>query len=439
MANQSTDKLVSAGDIIIEDVRLVSYNGFEINIKKLLASFVIYEDIYSNGISGSITILDAQNLAKNVPLIGQEELYISFYTPGVDSQAKNLRAKVFKVSAQLHGDEGSVTTLLKLEFASPLIVLSNTLKMNRSMVTMPYSKMVRSIYDDLKKLDSKLPNLDVEETVGTPSVIISNWSPLYAINWMSYRSTSSRNSMACDYVFYEDLLGYKYRSISSMKEMQPVCTYRNISPGSSRDPNTGERNVERELRSIMQHTIGEVNDKMRLATLGTFASTQLVVETTTKSYYTQDYSYKADFNKMPKMNSYPIVNYDNPVQESVTAYMKYHMKSHYSFDGTDDSNFIDKSLNRQAQMNLMNNFTMSIKVFGDSTIRPGDIVNIEFTAPESREKTDEELDKYLSGKYMVVCICHEYMEGLHEMLLTISRDSYSEPIPDNKEKDISES
>lgn len=436
---QSTDKLMNAGDIIIDEVRLVSYNGFEINIKKLMASFVIYEDIYSNGISGHIIILDAQNLAKNVPIIGQEELYITFYTPGVDREPKKMRAKVFKVSGQLHGDEGKVTTLLKLEFVSPLVAISNTLKLNRALKSMPYSEMVNSIYEDMKKIDPKLPNIEIESTAGSPSVMVANWSPLYAINWMSYRSTSKKDSMASDYVFYEDLLGFKFKSISSLKVKAPVCTYRNMVPGSFRDPNTGERLIEKELRAITKHTIGDVNDKLRQSALGMFSATQLVVETTTKSYYKTDYSYKSAFTKMAKMNSYPVVNFDNTIQDSATAYMKYHMKSHYGFDGADDSNFIDKSLIRQAQMNLMNAFTMSIRVFGDSTIRPGDIVNIEFTAPENREKTDEEIDKYLSGKYMVVCVCHEYAEGLHEMLLTISRDSYSEPIPDKKQKDIFES
>lgn len=433
---QSTDKLINAGDVIIDEVRLVSYSGFEINIKKLMAAFVIYEDIYSNGISGHILVIDSQNLAKNVPIIGQEELYITFYTPGVDREPKKLRAKVFKVSSQLQGEEGRVATVLKLEFVSPLVTLSNTLKLNRSMKSMPYSDMVKSIYEDMRKIDSKLPEIETENTAGSPSVVLTNWNPLYAINWMCYRSTSKRDSMASDYVFYEDLLGFKYKSLSSLKKQPIVFNYRTMVPGSFRNPETGERIIEKELEVIMNHSIGDVNDKLKQSALGMFSSTQLVVETTTKSYYKTDYSYKSAFTKMAKMNSYPLLTFDNTLQESATSYMKMHMKSHYAFDGADDSNFIDKSLIRQAQMNLMNAFTMSIKVFGNTTIRPGDMINLEFTAPENREKTGEDIDKYLSGKYMVTCVCHEYAEGLHEMLLTLSRDSYTEPLPDKKEKDV---
>lgn len=433
--SKSTDKMINAGDIFIEDIRLTSYNGFEVNLIQMLASFTLYEDIYSNGISGHLLLIDSLNLAKNVPLIGQEEIHLTFKTPGQDNLSRKIRLKVFKVSGQMHGEEGKVTTLLKLELVSPLVTLSNTLKINRVIKNLPYSDMVRSIYNDMLKIDSKLPTLYTEKTAGKPSTVIPNWNPLYAINWMAYRSTSHFDNMACDYLFYQTVDGYHFKSLSTMKKNTPVRTYKNI-PAGSRDENTGERLIERDMCSIMEHNISDVHDTLKRSSMGMYSASQLVHEMTTKSYYTTPYSYRDSFKKMTHLNPERIINYDNPLQDAPTSYMKYHIKSHFSFSDVEDANFVDRTLIRQAQLNLMNTFTMSIRVFGDTTIRVGDVINIDFTSPEDKSKTKEESDRYLSGKYMIMCICHEYKEGIHEMLLTVARDSINEPIPDKKEKDL---
>lgn len=428
--------MINAGDVIIEDIRLVSFSGFEIDLRQMLAAFNIYEDIYSNGLSGYILIVDSLNLAKNVPIIGQEEIHLSIKTPGVDPVVRKIRLKVFKVSSQVSGQDGQVTTVLKLELTSPIVFMSNTMKLNRSLKALPFSDMVTSIYSDLVKIDRQLPQLYVEETAGKSSMVIPYWSPLYAINWMSYRSTSKTDTMASDFLFYQTLDGHHFKSLSSLKKRSPVCTYKNI-PAGSRDDKTGERLIERDLRTIMEHTIADVHDTLRRTSMGMYSSTQLVHEVTTKSYYTNNYSYRNTFNKISHLNENRIITYDNNLQDMPTSYMKYHPKSHFSFRGVEDANFVDRSLLRQAQLNLMNAFTMSIRVFGDTTIRVGDVINVEFTSSENRAKTGEETDRYLSGKYMIVSICHDYKEGIHEMLMTIARDSYSEPIPDTKQKDIS--
>jgi hypothetical protein len=431
-----TDKMINAGDVIIDDIRLVSFTGFEVDLKKILTAFNLYEDIYSNGLSGYVIILDSLNLAKNVPIIGQEEIHLSFKTPGVDNELRKVRLKVFKVSSQIHGDEGQVITLLKLELASPLVTLSNGIKLNRVYNGMSYSSMVESIYRDMVQVDASLPPLYVEDTEGKASVMVSNWSPLYTINWISYRSTSRADHMASDYLFYQTLDAYHFKSLSMLKKLPPVCTYKNI-PAGSRDPKTDERLIERDLRSIMEHTIVDVNDTLKRTSTGMYSSSQIVHEVTTKSYYNTEYSYRDAFNRMSHLNKHRVITYDNNIQDMPKSYIKYHNKSHYSFTGTDDANFVDRSLIRQAQMNLMNVFTMSIRVFGDTTIRVGNVIDIEFTSPEDRAKTNEETDRYLSGKYMIVSICHDYKQGIHEMLMTVARDSYSEPIPDSKQKEIS--
>lgn len=434
-SNFSADKMKNAGDVIIDDIRLVSYTGFEVNLRKLMASIEIYESVYSNGISGSILLSESLNLARSVPIIGQEEIFFTFRTPGISNSSRTLRAKVFKVSSHLQGDAGRGVNVLKLEFVSPIVTLSNSVKMNRSIKSKSYSTMVSSIYNDLKKIDLNLPELYVEPTAGSTTLIIPNWSPLYAINWMSYRSTSSIDNMASDYFFYQTLDGFFFRSLSSLKKVPADITYKNI-PAGFRDKRFKERMIESDLRNIIEHSIADVSDKLKETATGLYGSKLLVHEMVTKSYYTQYHSYRDTFRISPHLNEHPIIDRANDLQDSPTSYLKYHIKSHYNYDSIDDANFIDKSLLRQMQINELNSFIMTMKVFGDSTLRPGNVINIELDSSENRMKSNERTDRYLSGKYMITTIRHEIKEGIHEMDVTVSRDSYSAPLPDKKDKEV---
>jgi hypothetical protein len=107
------------------------------------------------------------------------------------------------------------------------------------------------------------------------------------------------------------------------------------------------------------------------------------------------------------------------------------------FDGLDDVNYIDRSLNRQSLLNQMNAMTMTIDVYGDTTLRVGNMLDLEFFSQEYTKGKDDFLDPYLSGRYMITAIMHNVTEGVHTMRVTLARDSYGEPLPDKKAKNLS--
>ena len=101
MAFVPTDKWSKPGDIVIETIELISCSGFKMNVREQLASIVIYEDLFSNALSGYLTIIDALNLSKHMPIIGNETLKLVFTTPGIENQPRkkiSLSLKIYKVS-----------------------------------------------------------------------------------------------------------------------------------------------------------------------------------------------------------------------------------------------------------------------------------------------------------------------------------------------------
>ena len=434
MAERSSTKIYNAGDVIVDEIKLVSYSGFELDLRKIVGDFSIYEDIYSNFLSGSLVFPDSMNLVKNFPIVGDEELYITFYTPGVDRIPRRVRFKVFKVASFIRGT-GSATVAVRLEFVSQIAEVSARTKMNRVLKNIPFSDMVRSVYADMQKQDPKLPSLFADDTYGNSTVIVPNWSPLYAINWFAHRSVAKQNQQIADYLFYQTLDGAVFAPLSKLKNSPSIHTYKSA-PGGFRSK-SGERMIESELRNITSYAVRDLGDKLRETKLGVYASHMLVHETTTKSYYTTNFSYRDSFGDTPHMNTGRMVAYDSVVQDRPYAQLKYYDKSHFMFDGVDDANYIDRSQNRQSLLNQMNSMTMTIDVYGDSTLRVGNMIDLEFFSQEYTKGKDDFLDPYLSGRYMITAIMHNVTEGVHTMRVTLARDTYGEPIPDKKAKDLS--
>ena len=80
-----SNKMQKANAFKIDEVIIVSSNGKKFSLQDKWLMIQIHEDIFSNFISGTIQIKDARNLLKHAPIIGQEQVYISWETPGIGS------------------------------------------------------------------------------------------------------------------------------------------------------------------------------------------------------------------------------------------------------------------------------------------------------------------------------------------------------------------
>ena len=73
-----------AGEYIIEECKLCTVGGLELDLIDLVASVDIYEDIFQNSISGSISFTDTNDVLSNARICGQEKLKLKLSTPNSD-------------------------------------------------------------------------------------------------------------------------------------------------------------------------------------------------------------------------------------------------------------------------------------------------------------------------------------------------------------------
>ena len=222
--------------------------GIEINQAGRLVELNIFEDLFSNVLKGTLTMLDTQGLAELIPLIGDETLIISFFTPGgqgtqttAESTNRDSRTVAEETVRQRFKIYDCKETLLQnraksyeLFFVSEEYVTSSKSKVSKGYSGQKYSFIVKDVMQKINKTIKSdfRKNIYIEETSTPQNIIVPNWSPLQAINFCASRSLSddatpqdqtnsttnqTPRALGSLFVFYEKLgTGFFYESIETM-------------------------------------------------------------------------------------------------------------------------------------------------------------------------------------------------------------------------------
>jgi hypothetical protein len=244
------------GDFRLLELSLHSPNNVDVvqlNSSSVFVQMEIFEDLFSNVLRGTLTILDSQGLAELIPFIGDETLIMTFFTPGgegatpmhnrLTSQTKVEGAdrQRFKIYDCIEAGTQERTKIYKLFFVSEEYVFNMKKKVSKGYKEYSYSNIVEDLMiklnNDIKSSHRK--NAFIEKTLSDQNVIIPNWTPFQAINFCASRSLSSDTEpqdhtntttllpprpLGSLFVFYEKLgTGFFFESIESMILKQKVA------------------------------------------------------------------------------------------------------------------------------------------------------------------------------------------------------------------------
>jgi hypothetical protein len=484
----SSPSSIKPGDVIIEEIQLESYAGFKMSLMGLFENFSIYEDIYANCMTGNITIIDSMNLVRHLPIIGAETLTITYHTPETpfrSTKRVRLKFRTYKISMYMETAQPS-TMLVRLEFISPHAVRSMQTKISKSYKNMPVSKMVEQIYMETLASDpndtptnstarnaiistavgtaatmvappagmvigglanspsskdqggnKKMPIAMLQETADTGSYVIPYWNPLYTINWLSQRARAKTNPTYCDFVFYENSDGHHFVALSQLKESEPSFVYTNYPKGLR--SNSGDRMIEYEMRNVLSMNIQDYTDKIRQQNMGVFASSIVAHDLTTKSFNTYRFNYDRDYpvvgNHIENNGIIPINKTD--YSSAFMSAFKYYPSSTFTMTGLERiSDPGEIVLYRQSLLNQMGSVNLVLECHGDTNVKVGQIIQFNTIAKESTKTSTRFDDDYIKGKYMVTAIRHVVTDRSHRMTLTVSKDSFAEPIASIKKDEF---
>lgn len=456
----STDKLNRPGDIVIKDISITTSTGVTVSLWNLIFSVDIYEDMYSNSLSGSLVFGDSIALSNHLPIIGNERLKIIFYTPGQENQSHKeieLNMIVYKIHKANVTDKAMVTVL---EFVSEEFFINSMVKFSTSYKNMPYSEMAKKIFEQyiiepitisrqtFNNISADKQDYNISfialETEGTKNVVFPYWSPFYAINWLANKSHTTisppdsgsvddgnPDKKAADYLFFQQLTGsYIFAPVSHFKAQSTVANYTHV--------HADKKNDKLMFNNIEDIVILSLNNKLQDVSTGVYGSILNTLDISKKKIGGDFYRYREKFFQTQHTDNYPLIsNKQDSFSDNILSYMKVLPKNSYKFDGVQDNEEPEKyALLRQSQMNQMNCITLQITVKGDSRRRVGDMIYLEIPSPEALGGNAEGKgdgdgnDRYLTGNYLVTKITHSIGHEDYDLLMTISKDSYKAGIPD---------
>jgi hypothetical protein len=454
MANKVPDNIEFAGDYDLKNIFLHNHFGEVIDIKNLVQELNIYESIYKNALTGSVVIIDAQNLIAKLEIQGLERVSFKLSTPGANntrdivdaSEATGHPFHVYKITDRKQLAPG--TLLYTLHFGS-----REFMRNLRTKVSQAYDgRLDRSVYNiflDESYLDSK-KTLTFEPCGNSDKVVIPNLRPFDAINMIADKALPEKSD-GVGYYFYETTKGFHFRSwenmvVSEGKFDRPIKQEFYYMPLNITDPNIDNK-IEHEYKSVESYRfINNFHDVAANTVGGTYGHRVITHNLFDKSYKKDDYNYhqqfrltehtengsskfaigESDVDETPanlitntsKVSDYP----ESRVSlQSTTKFLHNEEKgAKYGLDVLQDGPKLGQGIAQQAQ--VVQGTALKLVIKGQSYLEAGDLIEFKLRSVDEKNIDGEEDPQY-AGKYVITKIRHQINAEKYVMVLECAKDS----------------
>ena len=434
----------------IEKIEVDCYTGRNFDLMNMWTQIDLYEDLFSNVLTAQVKIRDHQNLIMNGPFCGRETITITYKTPGKGSVTKKFR--VYKVGPRTP-QANETTVQYTLSMVSEEFITSQQTKISQ-FYEGKIDEIVNKIHSD--HLGSSTP-LKAEKCLHKQKFIIPYWTPLNSINWLAARAVDSKNPENCNWLFYEDLDGFKFTSWGKLASEEATSAPDSLLESIGRAiidilPNTPSNSTfsdftyfpsptetdsdgedkEIAFKNMERLLFPSSHNVMENIESGYFASHLVTHDIVRKKYEHSKYSYKNDFDSADRVEKESMLaQKGDDFSDKEWSHYKYYPKHKLAFDKQDDNDKVETwVLKRNAQMQQMEGQRLNFTAPGDSTRRVGQVVDITMPTFATPSKPLENwYDKYITGKYVISAIRHSISNENYEMRVELIRDSLPNPMP----------
>ena len=437
-----------AGEYTLTDLKLLASSGEVIDLNLNYISIDIYENMFSNGLTGSITIIDTNNLIMNTPIIGQEFLSFKIMTPGLDNIPIDFTEHVmavYKIDTR-DADRGFET--FQLHFCSPELLRNNRVRLSKS-YDGNISDTVNRILKDKKSVNTR-KELFIESTLGNKKIISPNKNPYSLIKDLTTDAISDNGSP--HFVFFENLHGIHFRTLDSLYNQSAVAEFTASDRGDVDFKGGGVSNFEEDLKRVLKYQFGSNNDTRRNIKSGMFGSKTISYNIFQKNYEVRKYDYFEEFDSFGRVSgvgdNFPIyskgaVDFANSLSDFKDAKIYLHSTSkdtngldtqHYVGTNTNYTpNDIEKTIaHRESKSTeLDNGVKINMEINGNTTIRMGSIIDFQLPLVGTVH-TDDEYDVYHSGRFLITKARHSFEKINNRYIIYMSavKDSFNQELPD---------
>ena len=442
-------KLKRPGQYALGDIQLVSYSSADgsatpkrVSIKTQVLEINIQESINHKTLSGSIVVVDAQNIPNHLPLTGHERLEFKLFTPGTSrgfdftSETGN-PMYIYKIEAR-QGLGPRVQTYI-LHFCSKEMIRNELKRVNQS-----FDENIDDIILSILRtqLESK-KTFFLEQTRDARKIVMPRMRPFDSIQYLCNEAQSGKFESAGMY-FYETALGFHLRSLESLLAItdgsaRPVVAKFVDKPKSIKG-GTGENDIIKDMQIVDGYSIDSQFDTLQNLRNGVNGSKCVIHDALYKTFDEYEFDYHKFFEKSfhtehdgegGKTSTKSILPLYNDGTGHILSDYKdgkiyYQSTTSNIHNDQDRFNIADIITKREAQKKAFESQKISLQCRGFTGLSAGDIISFELPAYEP-VGSDNPLDRdpYMSGRYLVSHIRHKIdtANDYHTMALTCMKDS----------------
>ena len=434
-----------AGDIVIEQLKLVSSTNIVFDLVDFLVELNIYEDMFSGCMHGNMVLSDSRNLIEKAPLIGEEFLLVKVTSPTF-TQSISKTFRVFKVSDRNIVRDNNTQTYT-VHFASielfydimlPLFVsfegnitdVVSDIFSNYLMTSRNFD--ISETSSEIKEIETVTPLYILNDTSNKVKFVSPGWSPLKCINWLASKSIP-KNEVAKNFLFFESNKAFYFGSIEFL--LKDVFENKNyigdytISAANIRD-GAPTPNINREYFIAKDVSMVDTTDHIKNYTNGYLANRILTLDIFNKKYEAIDYDYVTEYKKQfhtsgPGDKAMPVFTTEslrNPATD--ISFYPINPKLFNNFEGNINEKMGEIYGNRKSSMLDLTNLKMHLTVPGRTDVEVGRVMYFNYPALGAKESVSEKgIDKNYSGYYLITAIHHKINKVQHLMTMEMVKDS----------------
>lgn len=385
----------------------------DLEIFEQIQSIDIFEDISKPTIYAQIQIFDAIDLLHKFPIIGQEELEITFST--AEQVEVTYKFNVFELTNvnKIKGDRGQVYILR--------CVSQEHLYSSSTFISQSYEGIFSDIVPDvLSRYTKTKKSIAVDTTKGTQSIIVPRLTPFEFIDMCRHRAVSQKY-IGSSYVFFENQDGFHFKTIESLIEegVNNIGTRKFVYKRQNTIKDSSDKTAI-QYRTLQSYEYVQSVDNNERFIKGTLKALTKTFDIVTKKMTTVNFDLKNELEKMKFPNEKQKLDMTS---DFIDQYNTNTPMQFFRFSNSlNPDNYIDTSLAiRNSYRNLINSSFVRIKIHGDSGLKVGSIINI--TTPLSSGYDENQNDEE-SGNYLVLRLRHILTGGvspIHEIVLDCTR------------------
>lgn len=439
MASPQQEAIQYGTDFRLVAASIITSTGTANDIRMIFDEINIYEDLLSPVITGNIVLHDSNDLINKLPLTGFEYLSLEFEKPSSSQKY----AKVFRIYKLTDRQRiNAQNEAYILHFCSEELILNESCRVSKTYQGTTIDAIVRDIALNYLKIDGKkFPVSQSTPTTGTYSVVIPNWHPFFAINWLCRMALTS-NYPSPSYVFFEDRDGFHFTPLEILSQQTPLrkilVSPRNLGV----ETDTKESDLQVTMKTAYQWEMPYGFDVLQNISTGMYSGSVITVDPIRQRIEATNLGSSAFFKKTKHLNEKNIVSdlvsrRDSTVESEYNSFLRLypttlgHDKIAYGVGkGTMFPNNVEQWLiQRNMYLSSLHSSRVSVSMPGDSQFRVGQIVDAKFPAFVLNDKSEKTLDELYSGKYFIAALRHSLNRRTHMCYLELAKESTNTSYP----------